>query len=392
MVSRAFDESSLVLFETDRHDTEPLIKRFVEFNFGGYSQPIYTVSRALEDVRTQPYRVTDAASLVTPLTELNALRAFTYPIQLCSIPKEILPDVEYDQFGDAFHVVIGDTPRDLAYFWNRPASTPEWRRTYLNQVWLPNDVAADARLTVALSAWLQRSAGHDSSGQCSIRFVSLSLSQEQLQEVVHPLTSRLWVSPHVEALKEVPTPKFHRGLVWPFRQDKMDLYRATSTMERLTLQEPDVPPGVMQGEHWMADLYIEFRPERYPTIHRLTHWWQLPRLNSLAGWMFRRPSRILRTRYPSVLMSRGKPRLDITLPDDISVFAMLAALPNHQQSTLDAREGKTLPGRTQYYHARPSEKGRYLSGLLELFGGLHPATHTLEQRYASSRIKAQIAS
>ncbi len=35
---------------------------------------------ALEGVRTQPYTVTDAASLVTPLTELSTFRAFTYPI------------------------------------------------------------------------------------------------------------------------------------------------------------------------------------------------------------------------------------------------------------------------------------------------------------------------
>jgi hypothetical protein len=46
----------------------------------------------------------------------------------------------------------------------------------------------------------------------------------------------------------------------------------------------------------MADLYIEFRPERYPMIIGRPVWWQLPRLNSLALQMFGRQSRILRTR------------------------------------------------------------------------------------------------
>jgi hypothetical protein len=381
MASRAIDESSLVLFETDRRETDPLIRRFVEFNFGGYSHPIYAVSRALEDVRTQPYRVTDAATLVVPLTELSDFRAFTYPIQLCSIPKEAMPDVEYDKFGDAFHVVIGGTLTDLAYFWNRPATAPQWRRTYLNEIWLPNDMAADARLTRALSAWLQRSADPGGSGKGSIRFVSLSLSQEQLQEIVHPLTSEIWVPRHVEVLTEIPTPKVHRGLVGPPGQDKMDLYRATGMRERLTLQEPDVLPGPSLGEAWMADLYIEFRPERDGAIRGRTLWWQLPRLNSLARQMFSGPSRILRTRYPSVLMRRGSPRLDITLLDDISLFAMLAVLPNDPISTLDAREGKQLSGWIPYLEAWPSEKGRYLSGLLDLFGGLFPATHALQQRY-----------
>jgi hypothetical protein len=82
-------------------------------------------------------------------------------------------------------------------------------------------------------------------------------------------------------------------------------------------------------------------------------------------------------------MKRGEPRLDITLPDDLTVFALAAALPNPPYYTLDARY-KNGPGpstRRPYYHARRSEKGRYLSGLLDLFGGLPQADDTLSQRY-----------
>jgi len=381
MASWAIGESSLVLFETDSKKTDPLIKQFTEWNFGGYSHPIHAVSSALAGVRTQPYPVTDAASLVAPLTELSTFRAFTYPIQLCSVPKEALPPVNHDRFGEMFYVVIGDTPADVAYFWNRPATTPQWNRTYLNQVWLPLGVATNPQLATALSSWLQRSADPNGSGQGGIRFVSLSLSQERLQEVIKPLTCKLRVFRDVKALREIQPPKISEGIAGPPGQDKMDLYRPTGTEERLTLQEPDVLQGPSLGEHWMADLYIEFRPERYPTISGRPLWWQLPRLNDLVWQMFRRPSRILRTRYPSVLMKRGEPRLDIALTDDISVFAMLAALPNRPYYTLDARHEKALPGRTPYYQARRSEKGRYLSGLFDLFGGLHPATSSLEERY-----------
>lgn len=379
--SWAIGESSLVLFETDWQKTDPLIKRFTEWNFGGYSHPIYAESRALEGVHTQPYPVTDAASLVTPLTELSTFRPFTYPIQLCAIPKEALPPVHHDRFAETFHVVIGDTPTDVAYFWNRPATIPEWNRTYLNQVWLPPAVATNPQLTSALSSWLQRSADPNGSYQGRIRFVSLSLSQERLQEVIEPLICELRVPHHVDVLREIQPPLIRERAPGPPRQNKMDLYRATSTTERLTLQEPDVVQGLSLDEHWMADLYIEFRPERYPTFHGRPLWWQLPRLNGLASQIFRRPSRILRTRYPSVLMKRGEPRLDIVLLDDISVFAALAALPNQSYHTLDAQDERTFPGRTPYYHARRSEKGRYLSGLLDLFGGLHPVTHVLEERY-----------
>lgn len=381
MASWAIGESSLVLFQTDCRNTDPLIKRFTEWNFGGYPHSVQAVTHALEGVRTQPYTVTDAVSLVTPFTELSAFRGFTYPIQLCSVPKEALPPVNYGQVGEVFHVVIGDTPTDVAYFWNRPATTPQWSRTHLNQVWLPLDVATNPQLATALSSWLQRSADPNGSNQGAIRFVSLSLPQERLQRIVEPLARELRVSRNVEAVREIEPPEMSEAFPGPPGQDKMDPYRATGTTERLTLQEPDVLQGPSVGGHWMADVYIEFRPERYPTISGRPLWWQLPRLNGLASQIFRRPSRILRTRYPSVLMKRGEPRLEFTLLDDISVLAVLVALPNQSYYTLDARHEKTLSGRTPYYQARPSEKGHYLSGLLDLFGGLHPAARTLEERY-----------
>lgn len=381
IASRSIGESSLVLFETDWKKTDPPIKRFTEWNFGGYSHPFHAVSRALEGVRTQLYPVTDARSLVIPLKELSTFRAFTYPIQLSSLPKEALPPVYHDQSSETFHVVIGDTPTDVAYFWNRPGTIPQWSRTFLMQLWLPLYVATDAQLTAALSSWLQRLADPDGNYKGRIQFVSLSLSQERLQEVAEPLTCELRVPHEVNALREIQSPRISDGISEPLVQVKTELCRTTGTMERLTLQEPEILQGSNLGEHWMADLYIEFQPERYPTISGRPLWWQLPRLNSLAFQMFRRPSRILRTRYPSVLMKLGAPRLDIELLDDISVFAMLTTRPNRSCYTLDARHEKTLPGRSPYYQARRSDKGRYLSGLLDLFGGLHPATTYLEERY-----------
>jgi hypothetical protein len=163
----------------------------------------------------------------------------------------------------------------------------------------------------------------------------------------------------------------------------MDLYRAASTTERLTLQEPDIlAQGPTWGGDWMADLYVEFRPERYPTVLGRPLWWQLPRLNELTVHMFRRMGRVLRTRYPSVLMKRGEPRMNLTLLDDLSIFRILTVMPSRSYPTLAVRHSKTLPGaRKPYREARRSEKGRYLSGLLDLFDGLHPATSIVKARY-----------
>ncbi len=274
MASLPISEPSLVLFETDHRKTDARIKRFVEWNFGGYSNSIRAVSHALEGVVTQPYKVTDASSLVTPLAELATFRDFTYPIQLCSVPREALPEVNSDRFGETFHVVIGDTPTDAAYFWNLPATIPQWRRAYLNQVWFPHDVATNPELADALSSWLQRSADPSGSHQGRIRFVSLSLSQEQLQKVVEPLTRNLRVRRDVNALGEIQPPQISKCFLGSPGQDKMDLYRVTGTKERLTLQEPDVLAACMVCRARRASLDPSAAGGR--TRHRSVRQWVCP--------------------------------------------------------------------------------------------------------------------
>jgi hypothetical protein len=57
--------------------------------------------------------------------------------------------------------------------------------------------------------------GSGSNYQHDIRFVSLSLSQERLEQVVEPLTRELQVFRNVDALQEIEPPKISEGLPGP---------------------------------------------------------------------------------------------------------------------------------------------------------------------------------
>lgn len=382
MASWGIRESCLVLFETDSERTDSQIKQFVEWNFGTYSSPSDAVTHALAGVGcSEYYPLTDATSLAESLTALSSHRNFTYPIQLCSIPKESLYQVDYDRLHEIFHVVIGDSPEDVAYYWNRPSITPQQSRTHLNQIWMPVSIASNSQLTAAICSWLQRWADPIGNGQGNIRFVSLSLPLDQLQEIVRPLTCNLHLWHQVETLSAIQAPTIANGNTRPPNKSEMDLYRGSSNDERINLQEPDILQGTVLNEYWMNDIYIEFRPEKNPYSSENIFWWQLPRLNELAVQMFNRPSRILRSRYPSILMMRGASRLRIVLPDDMQLFIMLTCMTNQGYDVSDARHNKNLLGRSPYYHAQRSDKGRYLSGIVELFGGLEQAKFIFEERF-----------
>lgn len=380
--------SKLVLFETHWQRTDTAVKQFVEWNFGSYSPMTTVTERALAGVDTKRFSITDIASLSDALTQLSTYESFTYPIQICAVPNVALSDVEHSRFGETFLVVVGDSVTDVAHFWNHPLSVPRWSRTHLKQLWLPVALATNEAFIPALASWLQHAADPGGNMQQSIRFVSRSLPQARLAEIVEPIAQPLRMFKDIAAISEpeVPTLRATTGLprlgprmgLASMDLPSMDLYRVSGTKERITLNEPKAAEGLV-GEYWMADVYMEFRPERHPTITGRDLWWQLPRRNILPQRMFGRAARVQRDRYPSVLMKRGEPYLDIQLPDDLSIFCMLvAAWEGSYYYSADARASVSRPS---FGGVRRSEKGRYLSGLIELFGGLHPAASVLEQRY-----------
>ncbi len=373
----AFIKSTLVLLKCHFQQTAPIVSRFSEWNFGEFSNPIQAVSQALEGIPKIEYQLTDLGSLINPLKELTSFKSFLYPIQFCSTPTDALPTMNNDHFGQMFHVVIGDTPKDIAYFWNLQATVPQWKRINLNQVWLPREVATNSELAGVLSGWINRQADPGGSNSGHIRFVSLSLTQGELQQIVEPLSQKLRVPKIVTALPDGPI----LARETPYRNtEKMDRYPLTGTEESIRLQGPTIYSGPNMDEYWMADLYVEFRPERYQTITGRNLWWQFPRLNMLVSYIFNKPTRVLRERFPSAMIKRDETQFGLKLPSDLNIFRSLCNLPYHprdpQITDLDVN-----PKRSPYKRVVPSDKGGYLSGVLELYGGLHPATNILESRY-----------
>ncbi len=375
-VSRAFmGNSKLVLFELGQTE-DKIVNQFIHRNFGTYTQTLY-IDRALDKNEKKIFSIINRESLAVALTELSTFERFTYPIQICSLPNTFR-EVKSDRMGDIFTVVIGDTPEDVVYSWNRTLLIPRWKRADINQVWLPTEIVNDTQIETALKRWLQRAADPNGTTNKEIQFVSFSLKEAELEKIANRLTKDIWLHKTVRVFTEPQIPDFQPSDSYLRLKENMDLYRATGNEEHIVLSEPNVLEGVMGGEHWMADTYIQFRPERYMNFVGKDFWWQFPRRNHLARAMFRKPSRIGSDGFPSVLMKRGEPTLSIKLLDDESVFQALIIGENTPAYTTDPRSKFAY---RPFDDVQRSDKGRYLSGFLDIFSGLSFAYQILKERY-----------
>ncbi len=349
-------------------------RRFVELTFGHYDHFV-ALDRALSQHSHKSFPVLNRPDLATALQQLTTFGTFVHPTQISTLPNPI-PDAEYQRFGETFTVVVGDSLDDAIYFWNRPLYRPLWKRSQFNEVILPTGLIKDEAFRPVLAEWLHRAADPYGSTTTRVEFVSVSLNQSDLTALVAPLLPTV----RAERIAQVVPYEALKLRRWPVPviRSTTDSYRATASREQIVLAEPDVEMSYSRDEHWVADLFVEFHSTRYRNYIR-DFWWQLPTHNGLAQRMFRRTSRVQRSGYPSALMKRGEPRLDIDLLDEAAIFATLLIEQKPSGSNLDDRE--QLAARRRFHDLRTSDKGRYLNGLLDLFGGLFAASNVLEVRY-----------
>jgi len=376
-VSRAFfDNPKLVLF--DVKSKNKLVKSFILQNFGVLDNLVH-IDKAVKQNDQLTFTIKSLKDLGKSLDRLSTFDRFVYPIQLCAMPNT-QKGTEHNHLNEMFTVVLGDTVEDRVFAWDRILEVPQWKRTDINTVWLPLSLANDLSIRESLKKWLKRLADPNGSTSGGIVFLSKSLKKAQIDSLAKGLTEGSFVSRYVrnEKKKKPPEYKPYTGRFFG-KTDNMDLFRGTGENEQIVLNEPMVQQGVRSDEHWMADVYIQYRPEVYGGYYiNRDFWWQLPKRNELAQQMFHKASRINLDRFPSILMKRGDSRLSIRILDDLSIFSALIVGENRPAYTSDPRTN--LVSRP-YDDIGRSDKGKYLTGLLGLFRGLPYAAILLQERY-----------
>lgn len=365
-------QPTLVLFDL-APTTDPFVRQFIDRTFGIFPGDLAT-SRALEHTRSQIFPISDRASLAAALRELSTYRTFTYPIQLSALPN-FLPDAYAHRDAEVFTAVIGDSLADLVYFWNRPLSVSFWKRTFLTQAWIPTELAQDPSLVPALAAWLRRGADPGGTMNQRLRYVTCSLADTDLRTMTTSLAPNLHMPYTIHTLAPPDSTETHPEPLRASPPDDSDLYTVGALSAQIVLTEPPLPKG--SGDCWMAEVRLTYSNPLYRN-YITDFWWQFPRRNHLAHHIFRAPSRIAKNGYPAVRMVRGKRVLSISLPTELQLFRQVLVQANTPWYTNDLRTS-LVP--VPFRQALPSDKGRYLGGLLDLFGGLTFAREIFQSRY-----------
>lgn len=373
----------LVLFEINENKKNE-IKRFLKINFGTYEPMLNTSKIIREYPNRKELKIENKKEFTKAISKLNTFDTFVYPSLICSIPSSSV-DSKHDHREEAFTIVVGDSVDELVYYWNRIFAVSDYRQTKLNSLWLSKKLLSKSGVTEALNAWIKRAVDPSGSQDNDVRFVSFTLSESELTNIATQVLENTYFRRSVKKHKEILLPKFSRQYHLHTVESRLHPIRVSGDEAHITVSPPKLQEGFMGGEHWMTDVYIKFRPERFTYVQGKDYWWQLPQNNDLSHRLFHKPSRICKNGIPSVLLKRNTSispysnnKIKIELLDDWHIFRILIVGDRRPVYNSDPR---TSLARRPYNVTRRSDKGRYLSGFLDLFSGLHNAHSFFESSY-----------
>ena len=328
---------------------------------------------------------------------------------LAQLAADSTPRIEVkDQHREAFTLIVGDTFADRVLFWNDRSLMPVYLgRDFTTLIVSPQSLQ-DEQFFNALVLFLKaRNSIQRSHGTPCVEMKSISVGKNDLVALRDRFNAAdHWNSYHVAG----PTALDHTVPDARALEQVMGLsvgrmfdpsaswkdFPAEGTQVRPPLTLPAQLQGVQSPSRategaWVLDLDIE-RQNNLTRFSNVRHRWRLPRRLRMHG-AFCRPyegSAGSRLRYPrstregflSVFTGFGEEPPLIWLPDDETAFRYALESGRDWPPVSRAERGAGPSG--PYGWSRPSDKGRYLVGVLRRFGGLQNSGAVLLHRYWKS--------
>lgn len=403
----------------DKHQVAAIttfeIPRFIWSRRGGWEEPVFqfvqdsrttSIARTFAlrnfgvlpaDMSTQtmfrdmPHRAIDTktATINTylELEDPKAQKRPVFPIDLCATYacRSYTPASEARVFG--FHLVIGDTPWDALYGWNLAfQERPSAGRNFL---WLPSSAATDVELLTSVGTWIGKVFWGDQNDRRG-SVVSYSIDEQLLNTVAKHVsaTAHIAFSPLRPTSQSHPFSgsfdKIHRMPDrWAINDISLTVTDNVAVSGNELLARVQKPPFYSANDSqfgWMVEIDLSYRPENY-FYTNIRPTWRLPKRLGVSQLFVPQggpASRVDWCGCPCFAVQGANESLTIRIPDDRSVIHV-SCLGSYHTNRIGQRE----PSRreSQFVDFYTSDKGRYLRGMVQLFGSVYHAGHYFEDPY-----------
>lgn len=385
--------------------------RFIDDNFGSplgcfdywplpdhLNDVLRTISFGSEDAIAKHSQNTrksfhDAVNDIPSLLKTLSIRRNAYG--LSQLSADSVPRLDYrDHRREAFALIIGDSFNDRLLYWNIRSLLPSYfGREFVCLIISKESIFDEAYFDALVEFLKVRNSVRPNQNTPTIQVSSTSVEVHALKEIIEKLNSRdrwnYYTISNINRIEDIiPDSKSRRYVgdlttaLWFSRENTWREFPVSgpSVNPPSVLPQPilglNVPSRATTGA-WALDLEIE-RANNLTRFSNVQHTWRLPRRLRLHG-AFRgayeglshghyRYSRATQTGFLSVFVDFLQNTPEIHLPDDETVFRYGLERGNDWPSPTRSASPSGPDG--FYGWTRPSDKGRYLIGALELFGGL----------------------
>jgi hypothetical protein len=273
----------------------------------------------------------------------------------------------------ALSVFVGDDLETRTNFWNDALVTGSTR-----QIWIPMNWIQDEKIFANLCKYLSN---FQSSGSNEIRFVSFSLTQNELDDIAKRmiLASRTgaWASVSSFSATEPAFGERKRHQLQGASREYSHTEYVAGMRLHLPLRSPGVSPMRSGREaRLMVDARVEDPHQEVQYANR-TSWWRMPVRGGIHELFDEGPHRVISNGELSFEITASQPSLRIVLPTRELLFQSLLAPEPRYRGTNDLRRRASVL--TRELHR--SEVSRYLNGILSLSPGWRDTFHLFENPF-----------
>lgn len=383
---------------------------FVNGAVGSAYPDLYSTLTLITDAALSDRRLgkDNRATYVTSEDQvLEALGSGGGPMTLAQLSDYFAPYLDLGRTAgpQGTCIIVGDTPSDRLLFWNIHHRFERLFPSEITALRIPAARLADVAFVERINQILSLHGTHNNGGQ-NLNLISCSLEREALDAIASQLRQgKTWLNVTVSRHAD------HAAVVPRFRDGDLVHYRLggfTSDPEGRGSAEfrgnrapvplvcpwhikEALPPAGLRSGNWMLDLSID-REVDHCLYANVRHSWLLPRrLRIERSFDYEREGarapdldgkliRTLRSGQLSIALNVGISRASISVPDDLS--AIRIGICNDWEWVPFDRDREAGPhGRLRFAAAELSDKGRYLTGVLQLFDRVPDAFSVLMDGY-----------